>query len=45
MLEEQSREIIKWANYVTDNRFVIAAADLAESINVDGASLWGHMIL
>ena len=35
-------EIIKWANYVTDNRFVIAAADLAESINVDGGSLWGH---
>ena len=35
-------EIIKWANYVTENRFVIAAADLAESINVDGGSLWGH---
>jgi transketolase len=35
-------EIIKWANYVTDNRFVIVAADLAESINVDNGSLWGH---
>jgi len=35
-------EIIKWANYVTDNRFVIVAADLAESINVDHGSLWGH---
>ena len=35
-------EIIKWANYVTDNRFVIVAADLAESINVNAGSLWGH---
>jgi transketolase len=35
-------EIIKWANYVTDNRFVIVAADLAESINVNDGSLWGH---
>ena len=35
-------EIIKWANYVTDNRFVIVAADLAESINVDHGSIWGH---
>ena len=35
-------EIIKWANYVTENRFVIVAADLAESINVDHGSLWGH---
>jgi len=35
-------EIIKWANYVTDNRFVIIAADLAESINVNAGSLWGH---
>ncbi|MDP6056409.1 MAG: hypothetical protein QF676_04970 [Dehalococcoidia bacterium] len=35
-------EIIKWANYVTDNRFVIVAADLAESINVNGGSIWGH---
>lgn len=35
-------EIIKWANYVTENRFVIVAADLAESINVDHGSIWGH---
>ncbi|MDP6666934.1 MAG: hypothetical protein QF357_06000 [Dehalococcoidia bacterium] len=35
-------EIIKWVNYVTDNRFVIVAADLADSINVDAGSIWGH---
>jgi transketolase len=35
-------EIAKWMNYVTDNRFVIVAADLAESINVEHGSLWGH---
>ena len=35
-------EIIKWVNYVTENRFVIVAADLAESINVNAGSLWGH---
>ena len=35
-------EIIKWVNYVTDNRFVIVAADLAESINVNDGSIWGH---
>ncbi len=35
-------EIIKWANYVTENKFIIAAADLAESINVEGGSIWGH---
>ena len=35
-------EIIKWINYVTENRFVIVAADLFESINVDSGSLWGH---
>ncbi|MDA1280438.1 MAG: hypothetical protein O3B95_10455 [Chloroflexi bacterium] len=35
-------EIIKYANYVTDNRFVIIAADLADSINVNNGSLWGH---
>ena len=29
-------------NYVTDNRFVIVAADLAESINVEPGGLWGH---
>jgi len=35
-------EIIKWMNYVTDNRFVTVAADLADSINVENGSLWGH---
>jgi transketolase len=35
-------EIIKWMNYVTDNRFVTAAADLSDSINVEKGSLWGH---
>jgi len=35
-------EIIKWMNYVTENKFIIAAADLAESINVEGGSIWGH---
>lgn len=35
-------EIVKWVNYVTDNRFVIVAADLADSINVETGSFWGH---
>ena len=35
-------EIFKWMNYVTDNRMVILAADLADSINVEGGSFWGH---
>ena len=35
-------EIIKWVNYVTDNRFLTLAADLSESINVEHGSLWGH---
>jgi transketolase len=35
-------EIIKWMNYVTDNRFITLAADLSESINVEPGSLWGH---
>jgi transketolase len=35
-------EIIKWMNYVTDNRFFTVAADLSESINVEHGSLWGH---
>ena len=33
-------EIIKWANYVTNNRFVVVAADLAESINVEHGAIW-----
>ena len=35
-------EIIKWMNYVTDNRFITVAADLSDSINVEKGSLWGH---
>jgi transketolase len=35
-------EIIKWMNYVTENRFITIAADLSESINVEHGSLWGH---
>lgn len=35
-------EIIKWLNYVTENRFISLAADLSDSINVEGGSLWGH---
>ena len=35
-------EIVKWMNYVTQNRFIIVAADLAESINVENGSFWGH---
>jgi transketolase len=35
-------EIIKWLNYVTDNRFITLAADLSGSINVEQGSLWGH---
>ncbi len=35
-------EVAKYMNYVTENRFVIVAADLAESINVEHGGLWGH---
>ncbi len=35
-------EIIKWMNYVTENRFITLAADLSESINVEHGSIWGH---
>ncbi|MDR2215262.1 MAG: hypothetical protein LBE59_05400 [Nevskiaceae bacterium] len=35
-------EIIKWMNYVTDNRFLTLAADLSDSINVENGALWGH---
>jgi hypothetical protein len=35
-------EILKWMNYVTDNRFITLAADLSESINVEHGHLWGH---
>jgi transketolase len=35
-------EIVKWVNYITDNRFLTIAADLSESINLEHGSLWGH---
>ncbi len=35
-------EIIKWLNYVTNNRMFTLAADLSESINLEHGSLWGH---
>ncbi len=35
-------ELIKWVNYVTDNRFITLAADLSSSINVENGALWGH---
>jgi len=35
-------EIIKWMNYVTENRFITFAADLSGSINVEAGSIWGH---
>ena len=35
-------EIFKWLNYVTHNRFVAIAADLAESINVQKSAHFGY---
>src|SRR5215471_1662157 len=35
-------EIIKWVNYVTENRMLTLAADLSESINLEHGSIWGH---
>ena len=35
-------EILKWANHVTDNRFITVSADLSNSINVEKGSLTGH---
>jgi len=35
-------EIVKWVNHVTGNRFLTAAADLSESVNLEHGSLWGH---
>ncbi len=35
-------EIIKWLNYVTENRVLTVAADLSESVNLEHGSLWGH---
>lgn len=35
-------EIFKWSNYVTNNRFIAVAADLAESINIQKSALFGY---
>jgi len=35
-------EIVKWMNYVTENRVLTIAADLSESVNLEHGSLWGH---
>jgi transketolase len=35
-------EMVKWLNYVTDNRMLTLAADLSESINLEHGSIWGH---
>src|SRR5215467_13847975 len=35
-------EIIKWVNYVTENRMLTLAADLSESVNLEHGSIWGH---
>src|SRR5207253_1382490 len=35
-------EVIKWMNYVTENRVLTLAADLSESVNLEHGSIWGH---
>src|SRR5262245_2916604 len=35
-------EIVKWLNYVTENRVFTLAADLSESVNLEHGSIWGH---
>ena len=35
-------ESVKWINYVTENRLMLLSADLADSINIEKGSLWGH---
>ena len=35
-------EIVKWLNYVTNNRVLTLAADLSESVNLEHGSIWGH---
>ena len=35
-------ELVKWLNYVTENRALTLAADLSESVNLEHGSLWGH---
>jgi hypothetical protein len=32
------QEILKWLNYVTDNRVLTVAADLSESVNLEHGS-------
>src|SRR5262249_6229475 len=35
-------EVVKWLNYVTENRVLTLAADLSESINLEHGRIWGH---
>jgi transketolase len=35
-------EVVKWLNYVTDNRVLTLAADLSESVNLEHGNIWGH---
>jgi len=35
-------EVVKWMNYITENRVLTIAADLSESVNLEHGSLWGH---
>jgi transketolase len=35
-------ELVKWLNYVTENRALTLAADLSESVNLEHGSIWGH---
>ncbi len=35
-------EVVKWMNYVTENRVLTIAADLSESVNLEHGSIWGH---
>ena len=35
-------EVVKWLNYVTENRVLTIAADLSESVNLEHGNLWGH---
>ena len=34
-------ESVKWINYVTENRLMLLAADLSDSINIEKGALWG----
>jgi transketolase len=35
-------EVVRWLNYVTENRVLTLAADLSESVNLEHGSIWGH---